>query len=117
MLGVLSDEPAWIHLLQVDAGMLRPRASRPIRSLQWAVTNLYVGADGIPMAKTFENVDGRLVTRVTAADAADAPPINGDPSALLDEWQRKLALRFDQRGKVVPVIRAEGAVPSAPSAR
>jgi hypothetical protein len=30
-------------------------------------------------------------------------PILGDPGALLEEWQRKLARTFDEDGKLVPL--------------
>ncbi len=36
-------------------------------------------------------------------DSADAPPMPGDPNALLDEWQKKLGLKFDEQQKIVPV--------------
>jgi primosomal protein N' len=28
--------------------------------------------------------------------------LEGDPKTLLEEWQRKLALKFDENGKIVP---------------
>ncbi len=35
-------------------------------------------------------------------DAPDAPPIAGDPRELLDDWKKRLALKFDERMKIVP---------------
>jgi len=35
-------------------------------------------------------------------DIADAPPLEGNPQELLETWQHKLALKFDQDGKIVP---------------
>lgn len=35
-------------------------------------------------------------------DLADAPPLPGDPAALLQAWQLKLALTFDAEEKIVP---------------
>jgi hypothetical protein len=37
-------------------------------------------------------------------DQPDAPPIEGDPSELLELWQKKLGLKLDEKtGKIVPV--------------
>jgi len=37
-------------------------------------------------------------------DQPTAPPIPGDPHKLLNEWQRKLALKLDETtGKIEPV--------------
>lgn len=34
----------------------------------------------------------------------DAPPIQGDPEELLKEWQKKLALKLDEKtGKIEPL--------------
>jgi hypothetical protein len=35
-------------------------------------------------------------------DAPDAPPIAGDPKELLNDWMKRLALKFDERWKIVP---------------
>ncbi len=35
-------------------------------------------------------------------DIAEDSPIEGDPKELLETWQRKLALKFDTDGKIVP---------------
>ena len=36
-------------------------------------------------------------------DIPKAPPLEGDPKTLLEEWQKKLALKFDANGKIVPM--------------
>jgi hypothetical protein len=37
-------------------------------------------------------------------DKPDAPPIQGDPDELLELWQKKLALRLDEKtGKIEPL--------------
>jgi len=35
-------------------------------------------------------------------DIPNAPPLQGDPKTLLEEWQKKLTLKFDENGKIVP---------------
>lgn len=42
-----------------------------------------------------------FIERVSCSEPGD-PPIEGDPEALLEEWGRKLALRFDENMDVVP---------------
>ena len=37
-------------------------------------------------------------------DKPDAPPIEGDPAELLELWQKKLALKLDEKtGKIEPL--------------
>ena len=46
---------------------------------------------------------GLLATvRTVDFDHRGSPPVDGDPARLLEEWGRRLALTFDQRGYLVP---------------
>jgi hypothetical protein len=40
-------------------------------------------------------------------DSAEDPPIEGDPETLLDEWQKRLALKIGDDGEIVPANRAK----------
>jgi hypothetical protein len=36
-------------------------------------------------------------------DGYDAEPVQGDPQVLLEEWQKRLGLRINEAGEIVPV--------------
>jgi hypothetical protein len=44
----------------------------------------------------------QAVTATLRFDIVDDPPIEGDPKALLADWQRKLALKIGDDGEIVP---------------
>jgi hypothetical protein len=49
------------------------------------------------------NSDFYVVGGTLRFDKPDAPPIQGDPEELLKEWQKKLALKLDEKtGKIEP---------------
>ena len=35
-------------------------------------------------------------------DGYDAEPVQGDPQVLLEEWQKRLGLRINEAGEIVP---------------
>ena len=46
-------------------------------------------------------------------DIPDAPPIQGDPKALLEDWQKRLGLKFNDQHKIVPMWPLEDGSQSA----
>ncbi|MGH9852449.1 MAG: WD40 repeat domain-containing protein, partial [Blastocatellia bacterium] len=46
---------------------------------------------------------GRIARLWNAETDSDAEPIEGDPRALLDEWQRRLGLKINPAGEIVPL--------------
>jgi hypothetical protein len=45
---------------------------------------------------------GTVLATTVRFDGFDGPPIEGDPVQLLDQWQKKLALRINERGEIMP---------------
>jgi len=72
------------------------------------VTSVAFSPDGKTVLTGGGNLTARL-WRVDGVNIPDALPIQGDPASLLREWQVKLALKFDDQGKIVPMWPVETA--------
>ncbi len=102
----LTDE--WLHVHAATEDGLEHRASRFFGNGLSAAYNFPKTCSGcfqiavIPVPNTLRIDTIHLLE-------PDAPPLEGDPVALLADWQRRLALRFDDNMDIVPRYR----VPSA----
>ncbi len=92
----------WAHQLDVSDGNFETKANH------W-FSNYQTGAyrfldDSGNRLQVVSHVTGNSLTIETMQfDSLDASPLPGDPNSLLDEWQRKLDLKFDDQGKIVPM--------------
>ena len=94
----------WVHSANLDGDGWHPFVSRllpgPFREngqchfLDKAGSRIQLGL----------GVTGDSTQVVTIGiDSAEAAPLEGDPRALLEEWQKRLGLRINPAGEVVPL--------------
>jgi WD40 repeat protein len=75
--------------------------SSPMKHGSW-VTSVAFSPDGKTVLTGSDDGTARLWEAATRKP--DAPPIEGDPAELLELWQKKLALKLDEKtGKIVPM--------------
>jgi hypothetical protein len=100
----------WVHLSFVvsDTTTPVPKASR---LLSGACTGAYRFLDpsGNQMQVAVRATGNAVRIDTLRFDIPNAPALPGDPKTLLEEWQRKLALKFDENGKIVPRYSVEAA--------
>ena len=105
---VLSQTGQWFHWSEVTENGLTPKSSRFFSQL-WPTGYRFLDADGsriqaiVPSgANGWQNVTIRF-------DMPEAPPLLGDPATLLQDWLRRLGLKFDpgQNYKLVPLYPVE----------
>jgi WD40 repeat protein len=95
---VMTDK--WIHFSSVTEGGLIHRASRVPGP--WRARGFHFDSnDGLRLRIVWMSAGDSIRIDTLRFDAPDAPPIDGDPKELLNDWMKRLALKFDERGKVV----------------
>jgi WD40 repeat protein len=92
----------WIHFSSVTEGKLIQRASRRVRSPWRAEGFHFDSSDGSRLRIVGLPTVDSIKIDIMRADEPDAPPIKGDPKELLNEWMNRLALKFDERLRIVP---------------
>jgi len=96
----------WIHQYVVDKNTLKPKASRLLPGVGTGTYRfLDDKGDTLQVAALITGDSIKIIT--VSFDSPDAPPIQGDPNELLEEWQRKLALKLNEDGKIEPMYPIE----------
>jgi WD40 repeat protein len=100
----------WVHLSSVvsDTTTPEPKASR-LLSGTWTGAYRFFDPSGNQMQVAVHTTGNAIKIDTLRFDIPNAPPIQGDPKTLLKEWQNKLALKFDENGKIVPMYLVEAA--------
>src|SRR5262249_46562919 len=96
---VMTDK--WIHFSSVTEGGLIHRASRRVPG-PWCGGFHFDSSDGLRLRIVWPFAGDSIRIDTLRFDAPDAPPIEGDPKELLNDWMKRLALKFDERWKIVP---------------
>jgi WD40 repeat protein len=93
----------WIHLAAVSNEGLMHIASRRIPG-PWRKGGFHFDpSDGSRLRIAWLPTGDSLKIGTLRFDIADASPLPGDPTTLLAEWSKRLALRFDEQQKIVPL--------------
>jgi hypothetical protein len=101
----------WIHFSSVTEGGLIHRASRRVPGPWRAGGFHFDSSDGSRLRIAWLPTGDSIKIDTLRFDAPDAPPIAGDPKELLNDWMKRLALKFDERWKIVPSQPVETAKP------
>ncbi len=99
----------WIHFSSVTEGGLIHRASRRVPGPWRAEGFHFDSSDGSRLRIAWLPTGDSIKIDMLRFDAPDAPPIAGDPKKLLDDWMKRLALKFDGQWKIVPSQPVEAA--------
>jgi WD40 repeat protein len=92
-----------IHQSILADGKLKPKASRLLPG-EWTGAHRFLDDRGDKMQVAVRVTGDSIKIINLRFDKSNAPPIQGDPSELLDLWQKKLALRLDEEtGKIEPM--------------
>ncbi|NJL27982.1 MAG: TIR domain-containing protein [Thermoanaerobaculia bacterium] len=105
---VIASSQQWIHVHAITLNGLAHVGSRFLGSAYTGLYHLSEECDGCTDA-VFEDDDNSPGIKRIHLLEPDAEPIEGDPAQLLEEWQRKLALTFDENMDIVPLY----AIPQA----
>lgn len=72
-------------------------------SYEWTGGYKFEDKSGNIMKAAFYAMDRNSVfIKTINFDLSDIEPVTGDPDELLEEWQKRLALRFNENGEIVP---------------
>jgi|GEM_PF-1904142 len=95
----------WMHLWSLTGESVTPKASRLLSGgwIGWCDGGYrFIDANG-DRVQVAVSVNGDLLSLETLRfDLPDAPPLPGEPAVLLEEWQIRLGLKFDEQQKIVP---------------
>ncbi|MCP5102131.1 MAG: hypothetical protein GY950_02065, partial [bacterium] len=92
----------WVHQSTLSGGTVKPKAHRLLPG-SWTGGYRFLDDNGDKM-QVVVRVTGDSIEIVNLRfDIPDALPIEGDPEKLLEEWQRKLALKLRDDGKIEPL--------------
>jgi hypothetical protein len=102
----------WLHEAELDDQGWRPAISRLLPGMfRWGAQMHFLDPAGSRLQLGL-GVTGNSMRVVKIAldysdpladPLADAEPIAGDPQALIEEWQRRLGLKINAAGEVVPL--------------
>ncbi|MGH9753740.1 MAG: AAA-like domain-containing protein [Blastocatellia bacterium] len=99
----------WIHFSSMTEGGLIHRASRRVPGPLRDEGFHFDSSDGSRLRIAWLPTGDSIKIDTLRFDAPDAPPIEGDPKELLNDWMKRLALKFDERWKIVPSQPVEAA--------
>jgi len=89
----------WIHQYVIKSDKMIPKASRLLPD-RFTGGYRFLDEKGDKM-QVAVRVTGDSIKIITVRfDSPDAPPLQGDPKELLEEWQRKLALKLNEDGTI-----------------
>lgn len=92
----------WAHQLTIEGDRLVYNASRLLKGKQTGAYHFLDDSGNRLQIVSYVTGDSLRIDTVQFG-IIDAPPMPSDPNSLLEEWQRKLSLKFDEQGKIVPV--------------
>ncbi|MGH9847163.1 MAG: hypothetical protein ACREEM_51360, partial [Blastocatellia bacterium] len=94
----------WMHVAELDGDEWRAAASRLLPGAwRWRSQCHFLDPAGsrIQLGVGVTGNSTRVMT--IALDYSDAEPMAGDRRRLLDEWQRRLGLKINAAGEIVPL--------------
>ncbi|MCI0486099.1 MAG: hypothetical protein L0229_05815, partial [Blastocatellia bacterium] len=101
---VLTATDGWLHASLFDGAEVRPLASRLLRGAWVWQGEFYFMDPSADQIKVAVKPTGNSIQIITLRlDRPDAEPVEGDPTALLEEWQKRLGLRINEAGEIVPI--------------
>jgi hypothetical protein len=113
---ILSVTSSWVHAAQFEGEEIRPIGSRYLFG-NWqnggGIRFLDPSANRIQVAVVTPTGSVRSV--VLQFDWPSAEPVQGDPKALLEEWQQRLGKYISEDGEVIPLPRGEAGKSRVPS--
>jgi WD40 repeat protein len=93
----------WIHMSIVSDETTKPKASRLLPGI-WTGAYRFLDDKGDLMQVAVRISRDSIKIINLRFDIHDAPPIQGDPAELLNLWQKKLALKLDEKtGMIEPL--------------
>ena len=83
-----------------EVGLI-PQSSRFFSQL-WKAGYRFFEADGFRIQAIVPGGPNGWKSETIRFDVPEALPLQGDPAALLQDWTRKLGLKFDESRKIIP---------------
>ncbi len=106
---VLTATSGWLHLSSfAPDSNLMPKVSRLLDG-QWTGGYRFLMDNGEQLQLALKETDDSVRLTTLRFDIANAPPMQGDPQELLQQWQQRLALTFNAEEKIVPMWPVEEA--------
>ncbi len=104
---IISATKWWIHQCIITGDTIKPKASHLLPG-SWTGAYRFLDEKGDRMQVAVWVSCNAIKIIELRFDRPIAPPIQGDPRTLLDEWQQKLALKLDEKtGKIEKVVNGE----------
>ena len=91
----------WIHFSAISNETPMPIENR-LLSGSWTGGYRFLNESGSSLQVALRSTAESVRIESLRLDRPEAEPLAGDPKALLEEWQKKLALKFED-GKIVPM--------------
>jgi hypothetical protein len=93
----------WLHVWRKSGEEWQPFAHRLLPGpMKWDA-KFFFPDPAATQIKAALGVTGDALQIVTLRlDGYDTEPIQGDPKVLLEEWQKRLGLRINEAGEIVP---------------
>jgi WD40 repeat protein len=96
---VLTGSGGWLYLWRRDGAGITAARFLP----GWIGDVHFLEPSGRRLKLAQLDTGSSVVIRSIDLDHGDSQLIQGDPRSLLSEWMRKLALTFDESGRIVPL--------------
>ncbi|UCH98349.1 MAG: AAA-like domain-containing protein [Candidatus Aminicenantes bacterium] len=97
----------WIHQSDIYGDTIKPKASRLLPGIGTGAYR-FLDDKGDKMHVAVKVTGNSIKIYTIRFDIPDAPPIKGNPDELMEEWQKKLALKLDEEtGKIEPMYPIE----------
>jgi WD40 repeat protein len=105
---VLSQTSQWFYYSDVTENGLTPKSSRFYSGL-WKKGYRFLDSTGVRLQAVVPGVADSLSNETVRFDVPEAEALLGNPADLLQDWQKRLGLKFDasQNQKVVPTYPVE----------
>jgi WD40 repeat protein len=110
---VLTGSGGWLYLWGRDGASITAARFLP----GWIGALHFLDPSGRRLKLAQLDTGNSVVIRSIDLDPSDSQPIQGDPRSLLSEWTKKLALTFDESGRIVPSYPVSAPKPAPTAAR